>query len=163
MLCILIVSWISQILLVRYFSTSLLFALLIELFFIAKQNKEIDKITSDIRDLQKTINLSSNTLSRADAITEELIFKAASDKNDPVMVDIYRKLKQLRSSFESLVGTVSNIGATEKNARDLETKIEQERNRVSAQNFERIQNDLQAISQENQSILAEVKKLAGNK
>ncbi len=163
MLCILIVSWISRILLVRYFSTSLLFALLIELFFIAKQNKEIDKITSDIRDLQKTINLSSNTLSRADAITEELIFKAASDKNDPVMVDIYRKLKQLRSSFESLVGTVSNIGATEKNARDLETKIEQERNRVSAQNFERIQNDLQAISQENQSILAEVKKLAGNK
>ncbi len=163
MLCILIVSWISQILLVRYFRTSLLFALLIELFFIAKQNKEIDKITSDIRDLQKTINLSSNTLSRADAITEELIFKAASDKNDPVMVDIYRKLKQLRSSFESLVGTVSNIGATEKNARDLETKIEQERNRVSAQNFERIQNDLQAISQENQSILGEVKKLAGNK
>ncbi len=102
-------------------------------------------------------------MSRADAITEELIFKAASDKNDPVMVDIYRKLKQLRSSFESLVGTVSNIGATEKNARDLETKIEQERNRVSAQNFERIQNDLQAISQENQSILGEVKKLAGNK
>jgi glutaredoxin 2 len=42
---------------------------------LAKQNKEVDKITNDIRDLQKTINLNTNTLQRADAISEELIFK----------------------------------------------------------------------------------------
>lgn len=41
---------------------------------IAKQNKEIDKITSDIRDIQKTINQNSSTLQRSDAVTEELIF-----------------------------------------------------------------------------------------
>lgn len=39
-----------------------------------KQNKDIDKITADIRDIQKTINLNSSTLQRADAVTEELIF-----------------------------------------------------------------------------------------
>lgn len=42
---------------------------------ISKQNKEIGKITGDIRDLQKTINQNSNTLHRADAIAEEMIFK----------------------------------------------------------------------------------------
>jgi hypothetical protein len=42
---------------------------------LAKQNKEVDKITNDIRDLQKTINSNTNTLQRADAIAEELIFK----------------------------------------------------------------------------------------
>lgn len=41
---------------------------------IAKQNKEIEKITSDIRDIQKTINQNSSTLHRSDAVTEELIF-----------------------------------------------------------------------------------------
>jgi hypothetical protein len=41
---------------------------------IAKQNKEIEKITSDIRDLQKTINLNTNTLQRSDAVTDEMIF-----------------------------------------------------------------------------------------
>ncbi len=79
------------------------------------------------------------------------------------MVDIYRKLKQLRSSFDTLVSTVSNIGLTEKSARDLETKIEQERNRVSAQNSERIQSDLQAVMQENVALTAQIKKLAGNR
>lgn len=41
---------------------------------IAKQNKEIDKITADIRDIQKTINQHNSTRQRSDAITEELIF-----------------------------------------------------------------------------------------
>ena len=45
---------------------------------LVKQNKDIDKITTDIRDIQKTINLNSNTLSRADAITEELIYAVSS-------------------------------------------------------------------------------------
>lgn len=137
--------------------------MLLSLFFfcpIAKQNKEIVKITSDIRDLQKTINLNSNTLNRADAITEELIFTAAADKNDPVMVDTYRRLKQLRSSFEALINTVSSIGQTEKSVRDLETKIDQERGRISSNNYERIQHDLQAVMQENTALMAQIKKLS---
>lgn len=41
---------------------------------IGKQNKDIAKITSDIRDIQKTINNSTLTLQRADAVAEELIY-----------------------------------------------------------------------------------------
>jgi peptidoglycan hydrolase CwlO-like protein len=149
---------------------------------LAKQHKEVEKITNDIRDLQKTINLNTNTLSRTDAICEELIFtvsssaftlilpinkmfffhdcKAADNRNDPVMVDTYRRLKNLRSAFESLVSTVNSIGSTEKQTRDYETKIDQEKNRLASYNFERIQTDLEAIMKENASLLNQVKILS---
>jgi conjugal transfer/entry exclusion protein len=127
---------------------------------LAKQHKEVEKITNDIRDLQKTINLNSNTLQRTDAICEELIFKAASDRNDPVMVDTYRRLKTLRAAFETLIATVNTIGSTEKQTRDFETKIDQEKNRLASYNFDRIQGDLDAIMKENQSLVAQVKQLS---
>jgi hypothetical protein len=76
------------------------------------------------------------------------------------MVDTYRRLKLLRSNFEQLVQTVTNIGATDKSARDLETKIDQEQSRVAAYNFDRIQADLEAVAKENASLLLQVKSLA---
>ena len=45
---------------------------------INKQNKEINKITIDIRNIQKLINSSTSSLSRADAITEDLIYSVSS-------------------------------------------------------------------------------------
>jgi len=42
---------------------------------IGKQNRDIDKITNDIRDIQKTINQSTLSLQRADAVAEELIYQ----------------------------------------------------------------------------------------
>jgi len=132
---------------------------------IVKQNKDIDKITADIRDIQKTINQNSSTLQRADAITEELIFKAATDKEDPVMVDTYRRLKTLRAKFEELVEAVGRAGQQEKTQRDLETKIDQEQARVSAHNFDRIRADLDAITKENAQLISQIKSLssAGSK
>lgn len=95
---------------------------------IAKQNKEIDKIVSDIRDIQKTINNNSryyhyhydhynyhnnyySAVSRADAVAEELIFSAANaQSSDPATVDTYRRLRTLRTKFESLLQAVSKQG-----------------------------------------------------
>lgn len=76
------------------------------------------------------------------------------------MVDTYRRLKNLRSAFESLIQTVNNIGQTEKQTRDYETKIDAEKNRVAAYNFERIQADLEAITKENHQLLQQVKALS---
>jgi hypothetical protein len=76
------------------------------------------------------------------------------------MVDTYRRLKNLRSAFESLVSTVNSIGSTEKQTRDFETKIDQEKNRLASYNFERIQTDLEAIMKENSSLLNQVKMLS---
>jgi hypothetical protein len=79
------------------------------------------------------------------------------DKNDPVMVDTYRRLKSLRTRFDELISTVSKIGQQEKFSRDLETKIDQERLRISSNNFDRIQADLEAISKENQQLVSQIK------
>jgi succinate dehydrogenase/fumarate reductase flavoprotein subunit len=76
------------------------------------------------------------------------------------MVDTYRRLKNLRSAFESLVVTVNQIGNSEKTVRDYETRIDQEKNRLSSYNFEGIKNDLDAIMKENAGLLAQVKKLS---
>lgn len=83
--------------------------------------------------------------------------QAANDKNDPVMVDTYRRLKTLRAKFEELIATVGKIGQQEKAARDLETKIDQEQARVSANNIDRIRADLDAIAQENAQLVAQIK------
>lgn len=130
---------------------------------ISKQNKEICKITSSIRDIQKTINLHSNTLHRADSIAEELIFKAASDSNDAAMVDSYRRLKALRGFFDGLLNTIAEIGLVSKQYRDLDTKNEMEKTRLQTMNYERIQADLLAIVAENQKLLGEVKESKGSK
>ena len=75
------------------------------------------------------------------------------------MVDTYRRLKTLRARFETLVSTVSKIGQQEKQRRDLETKIDQEMSRVSANNFDRIKSDLSAVQQENAALVQQIKAL----
>jgi chromosome segregation ATPase len=126
---------------------------------IGKQNKDIDKIPGDIRDIQKTINNSTLTLQRADAVAEELIYHAANGPgSDHAMVDTYRRLKTLRARFEALVEVVGKIGVAEKQRRDLETKIDQEATRVSANNLERIKGDLDAVVKENAELVAAIKK-----
>lgn len=128
---------------------------------ISKQNKDIAKITNDIRDIQKTINSTSNTLQRADAVTEEKVYTVAnaSGSKDPAVVEAYRQLIQLRLKFENLIGTVNKIGAQEKNSRDLETKIDQETSRISSNNADRIKGDLQQVREENAQLVAQIKAL----
>lgn len=124
---------------------------------IGKQNLDINKITADIRDVQKTINSTTSTLQRADAITEEKIYGAATDSSDLAMIETYRQLRNLRAQFEELVNVVNKIGSLDKQAADLETKIEQETTRVSANNFERIKTDLDQVRAENAQLVAQIK------
>lgn len=125
---------------------------------VTKQNKEIEKIISDIRDIQKATNQANSSLQRADAIAEEKIYAAANSLgSDPAMTDAYRHLRRLRATFEQLVVTVEKIGQEDKVARGLETKIEQEQARVSANNFERIQSDLELIKSENSQLILRLK------
>jgi flagellar biosynthesis/type III secretory pathway chaperone len=44
--------------------------------------------------------------------------------------------------------------------RDLETKIDQEQSRISANNAERIKSDLEAIVKENAALVAQIKAAA---
>ena len=61
------------------------------------------------------------------------------------------------SKFDDLIGTVGKIGQQEKANRDLETKIDQEKSRISSNNVDRIKQDLEAIAKENAQLVAQIK------
>lgn len=125
---------------------------------ISKQDKDIKRITTDIREIQKTINVFTNTVQRADAVAEDKVYSAANGINrDAAMIESYRHLTTLRAKFEALIGVVNKIGQMEKQTRDLETKIDQEVSRVSNNNFERIKNDLEEIKKENGALVSQIK------
>jgi len=127
---------------------------------ITKQNKDIAKITQDIRDIQKTINMTSQTLSRSDTAAEDLIYAAANEKNcDKATVETYRGLTLLRSKFDDLMDAVAKIGKSEKEIQDFEVKIEQEMMRVTRNNFDRIKADLAAVRLENKTMVENLKKM----
>lgn len=127
---------------------------------INKQNADISKITDDIRVIQKTISATTSSMQRADAVAEELVFAAANQpKSDSATVETYRRLRTMRSKFEGLIDTVGHIGSQEKQSRLLETKIDREMTRVSANNFERIRSDLDQVLQDNAQIIAQIKRV----
>ena len=128
---------------------------------INKQNRDIDKITLDIRHIQKDINLNAATLSRSDGAAEELIYgEASKPKCDPAVVETYRGLTTLRANFDGLTETVTEIGLQEKHIQDLGVKIEQEMSRVTRNNFDRINCDLQAVKKENMAMVQQLKAAA---
>ena len=128
---------------------------------INKQNRDIDKITGDIRDVQKSINSATSAMQRADGVAEETVYSGASvDNRDPAAVESYRKLMAMREKFEALVDTVSKIGQAEKAGRDLETKLDQEQSRVSANNFERIATDLREVVEDNSQLVLKIRQLS---
>lgn len=73
------------------------------------------------------------------------------------MVETYRRLKLLRTNFETLIKTAESIGQTVKAARDLETKIDAEKTRVASYNFDRINRDLEEVKRENDVLTEQVK------
>lgn len=73
------------------------------------------------------------------------------------MVDTYRRLRTLRAKFDDLTTTVSKIGQAEKQYRDLETKVDQEKTRISSNNMDRINADLESILKENAQLVLQIK------
>ena len=125
---------------------------------ISKQNVDIDKITSDIREIQKTINTNTLALQRADVIAEELIYSAANKpRPDQVVVNTYRQLKNLRSKFDNMNVILNRVGSAEKQSRDLEVRIDQEMQRVSLNNFEKLKEDLKLIKKDNDILIKQLK------
>lgn len=124
-----------------------------------KQVKEIEKIASDIRNMQKSINLSSTSLQRADAVAEDMIYTAANGQSHSTsMVEAYRQLRLLRSNFDELVNVTSKLGQLDRQSRHLETKIDQETTRISTQNIQRILSDIDEVVKSNNTLVEELKR-----
>uniref|UniRef100_A0A7S3K6Z1 Coiled-coil domain-containing protein 22 homolog n=1 Tax=Aureoumbra lagunensis TaxID=44058 RepID=A0A7S3K6Z1_9STRA len=125
---------------------------------IAKQKKEIHKIIDDIRRVQKQNNKISDTLRRTEAVADERVYQEANaQKQDPAMVQSYRYLSDLRHLFETIVTTISNTGARDREARDHHTKAKQLQSRLDANNLKRVLDDLHQVKTENDTLIARLK------
>ena len=126
-----------------------------------KQTSEIEKITSDIRAILKTLNSTSSAVERADAVAEEMIFLAAStDSRSRHKIESYRKLRNLRLKFYETIETIEKIGMSEKAARELEIKIEEEAQRSSGNGYRQILLDLKEIKNENYELMSRIESLS---
>jgi hypothetical protein len=76
------------------------------------------------------------------------------------MVTAYKQLKDFRTDFDKLFLAVDQLTLNEKTARDLETRIDQERNRMSANNFEQVKADLESVQAENIDLINKIKSIA---
>ena len=131
---------------------------------VKKQNVDIARILEDTRGMQKEINGISEHLKRIYAIAEEKIYKDAKkdqDKGsrDTGKKDIFKQVIALNEGFEKLIATIEEIGQTRATILNLESKIEQAQARTSAQNMDRIQEDLRQIREANAALNERIHKL----
>ncbi|KAH8063234.1 hypothetical protein JL722_2397 [Aureococcus anophagefferens] len=125
---------------------------------IAKQKGEITKIVDDIRSVQKENNKIGATLQRTEALADERVFQEANaGGKDPQLVAAYRSLSDLRKLFEETVTVISETGAKEREARDLDSKKKQLKARVSTANLDKILADLGQVKQENAGLVARLR------
>eukprot|EP00117_Sycon_ciliatum_P009188 scpid37750/ scgid11585/ Coiled-coil domain-containing protein 22 homolog len=122
---------------------------------ISKQKREIGKVLSDTRQLQKEINMLSEKLGRTFTATDELIFKDA--KKDETCRSAYKYLATLHDEFDQLIKAVEETGMTLREIRDLEDQIEKETKKGVRENLEKITKDYEEIRAENKAYTATLK------
>ena len=76
------------------------------------------------------------------------------------MVQSYRHLSDIRQCFEELISLVSQIGLSEREAQDVESRSKQLQQRTSSNNQDQIMADLQQVKQENLALIQQIKSSA---
>jgi len=126
---------------------------------VKKQKVDIDKVLVDTRTISKEINNVSDTLNRTFAMVDEMVYQDASNinfKEIAVAKDVYKQVVAMNETFKKLVKSVDETGQTLNVTLLLEAKIDSLDQRVKALNFERIENDLKEIKEENRLLLTQV-------
>ena len=131
---------------------------------VKKQKIDIARILEDTRSMQKEINGIREHLARIYAVADEKIYQDAKrdqekGSRDTSKKDIYKLVVDLNKGFEDLIATIEEIGQTRATILNLESKIEQVQARTSAQNMERIQEDLRQIREANAALTERIHKL----
>ena len=119
---------------------------------VRRQTVEIEKILRDIRALQKEINAASETLQRAFATTDELIFRSAT--KDDASKRCYKGLAYMHDAFGQLVSSSQEIGAVAISERQLRGKADELASRNTAQAVEKISTDLKQLRAQNDTLAA---------
>ncbi|XP_066257152.1 coiled-coil domain-containing protein 22 homolog [Euwallacea similis] len=118
---------------------------------IKKQNKEIQKILADTRQVQKDIHNLTGQLDRSFTLCDEIIFHDC--KRDESARRAYKYLAALREECDGILQAVSDMGQSERELRNLEEQIEIEKSKNVNEKLEKVQSDLTEIKKEIQLLL----------
>jgi hypothetical protein len=125
---------------------------------IDKQKASIRSVLSDVRAVQKDINLVSEASRRSFAVADEVVFQAAKrNPKDEAMTKTYKYVVHLREGFVELVASVEAKGKAENDIRALQAQIDDVDSRNSSLNTERIEADLGQVKKENKQMQARIK------
>jgi len=125
---------------------------------ISRQSAAIKSVLNDIRQLQKEINLASESSKRAFAIADEVIFSSAKrNPKDETMTKSYKYIVHLREGFVELVAGVEAKAKLETDARSIQALIDECETRNTNLNSERIEQDLAQVKKENKQLQAKIK------
>jgi hypothetical protein len=136
---------------------------------ISKQQAEIKKVVGDVKEVQKDINKMGDTLARTEAVADEVLWQKGQQNDTKKMTagqreaakESYKSLAKLRSTFDTLIDSVTYAGKADNTAREYETKTESLLQRVSGQSVEQTLKDLEEVKQENMQVAAKIKKAMG--
>jgi len=121
---------------------------------VKKQKVDIDKVLLEIRSLHKEINSTNATLSRTFMEIDELVFQDA--KKDVNAKEAYKQIVSMNDNFKKLIECVEEVGSTQNAILTLESKLKQMVDRTNAYDFERIEQDLKEMKQENLTLLGQL-------
>jgi len=108
----------------------------------------------EIRSLHKEINSTNATLSRTFMEIDELVFQDA--KKDVNAKEAYKQILSMNDNFKKLIECVEEVGSTQNAILTLESKLKQMVDRTNAYDFERIEQDLKEMKQENLTLLGQL-------
>jgi hypothetical protein len=118
---------------------------------IKKQDEEIQKILNDTKSVQREISTLTGQVDRSFTLADELIFRDA--KHDETARKAYKLLAQLRDDCSSIIKGVTDLGAVERECRNLQEQIDSETAKETAVKLERVNKDLQEIRKETEVLL----------
>lgn len=125
---------------------------------IDKQTAQIKAVLADVRQVQKDINLTSESSQRSFVVADEVVFHSAKkNPKDEVMMKTYKYVVQLREGFVDLVAGVETKGKLENEILSLQTQMDDIETRNSNLNMDRIEADLAQVKKENKELAAAIK------
>ena len=130
---------------------------------VKKQNRDIDKVLLDTRDLMKEINQITDTLGRSFAIVDELIYRDAAgkdgEKGDEAAKTAYKLLVAMNEKFNDLTNSMRDTVSTRNEILELERKITAVKLRTDTLDLKQVRADLDALKAENAELSLRVAQL----
>jgi hypothetical protein len=120
---------------------------------VRRQGDEVARAIKDVRRVQHDINTVSERLRRTEAVAEELVFSISDEALEAGATQAYRCLHDMRVLFDELIEAARETGRSANAARELASRRDGLRARVSDNNLERLLEDLAGLKSDNAALM----------